>query len=466
MLTVNEFWGAFQTPGLEIAANVDEIIKLHSLVDSDKDGQVLFSEFLTLVLDLRRVLPSVCAGAMHVGSHEWCALLDCWTGRTIYLNKWTGQCSSAMPAGFKPPELGAQHYKRLIVALIQRPDRERTQEWATALSTAQHHLGRCHSVGKGVLLNLMTAAEWYLSSARMGSLESAHQLGGCFMGGWGVPIDARQSVYWYRAAAMHGHRASLAALRDPPAAAVLEWLQQAEAAEARHNLHTGRGAVSDVELQQRITNQAIGLGAVSDCEVQERLENAAAGWGEGCNTELAYYVEIVIAGDTSAVRALCKNPLDTAIASSIFNNPHALGYRGLMTTHVQAPARQPETLLMPSPTSSAAAAAAATGSTRTNTRRRVPYKQNRHYPQASHRLNFSTPAYVPHKLKGGRENLAAVASRHGHVALSGFLSQAIAEFHAKERGLKMKESEAELHARRMRQNEVIRQSRLKPIIHR
>ena len=144
----------------------------------------------------------------------------------MYFNKWSGKQSNTMPAGFTPPTRQAQHYKSVCAQLIQRPGRERTCDWANALSAAQLQLGKCVSVGKGAVLKLRIAAAWYVLSARLGNADAAHELAGCLLNGWGVPVDLPQSAYWYRAAALLGNRASLTVLREPRMAAALQCLRR------------------------------------------------------------------------------------------------------------------------------------------------------------------------------------------------------------------------------------------------
>ena len=165
-----------------------------------------------------------------------------------------------------------------------------------------------------------------------------------------------------------------------------------------------------------------------------------------------------------AVRELCKNPPTTAVAASLFNNPHALGYRGLMTTHVQVRTSQPDPLVnaagrpdLPLPLPRPLLAPAG--------RLKLLPNRCRSYASSAHRTQFKTARYVAHDPPAGRLNLASVAQQHGHHELAAFLLQAIADFHKQEQFLKAKETNADLCARRLRQKETLYHSRMKAMVH-
>lgn len=68
-------------------------------------------------------------------------------------------------------------------------------------AAAQHYIGWCFEVGRGVDKCLTEAAKWYLSAAELGFAYAQSCIGICYHKGRGVKKDYDLAAKWYRAAA-------------------------------------------------------------------------------------------------------------------------------------------------------------------------------------------------------------------------------------------------------------------------
>ena len=79
---------------------------------------------------------------------------------------------------------------------------------------AQSCLAICYHKGRGVKKSYDLAAKWYLSAAEQGIARAQFELAGLFAEGRGVETSVENSVRWYIAAARQGHKMSRELLKS------------------------------------------------------------------------------------------------------------------------------------------------------------------------------------------------------------------------------------------------------------
>ena len=78
---------------------------------------------------------------------------------------------------------------------------------------AQHNLGGCYYLGKGVPQDDTEAVKWFSKAAEQGDAEAQFTLGVCYGLGKGVLRDYTEAVKWYRKAAAQGHSSARTILK-------------------------------------------------------------------------------------------------------------------------------------------------------------------------------------------------------------------------------------------------------------
>lgn len=79
---------------------------------------------------------------------------------------------------------------------------------------AQCLLAICYHKGRGVGKNYELAAGWYAAAAVQGVARAQYELAGLYAEGKGVETSAEESVRWYIAAARQGHKMSRELLKS------------------------------------------------------------------------------------------------------------------------------------------------------------------------------------------------------------------------------------------------------------
>lgn len=139
-----------------------------------------------------------------------CAVAGDWQSATIYLYK-------AATDGYA----AAQHYLGWCFEVGRGVERSATEavRWYLLAAEqgnkyAQCCLAICYHKGRGVKRDYDLAARWYLTAAEQGVARAQYEIAGLYAEGRGVPVSVECSVRWYIAAAQSGHRMSQQLLRS------------------------------------------------------------------------------------------------------------------------------------------------------------------------------------------------------------------------------------------------------------